>query len=466
MEINKKEKIIKALALIISIMITLGTIIVFGKYLLRFIMVPLNLLSNEILREMSLYIVKEILVIIANIILILFLFKILYLYIYYFLKQIVNKKIIKGILLLIPVIAILVLLLYVKSNVHYLLRNSILLISYIVALICVPIIILGRNILKETKHKKIKIIILILLIIFIYTVNFESVIHYAEVVVQNISGTSFKELFTEEKEEVLDLSYLNNYAQVMARDGYLDKYDVTQILSIVDSKSMKIFINYKDSSKNIDLNLTNKEDEEIAKLKDSLESNFYKFNYEVNKENQITVNIERYVLEDKPENAEKNSEIILKGNKDLNLIKKVNSKVDYENYNYIFENEMAGEKEISGGEIYSLNFLLVYDKEDENFVPVQIGETNYALIESYIVNSRGIEITLKPGISLKKEDYTLRINRYNENLEILKEKGTNYYYKYEPVVDILTNSKNSTVLEIDFDQTYKLEDFKNIEIIF
>ena len=62
MEINKKEKIIKALALIISIMITLGTIIVFGKYLLRFIMVPLNLLSNEILREMSLYIVKEILV--------------------------------------------------------------------------------------------------------------------------------------------------------------------------------------------------------------------------------------------------------------------------------------------------------------------------------------------------------------------------------------------------------------------
>ena len=59
---------------------------------------------------------------------------------------------------------------------------------------------------------------------------------------------------------------------------------------------MKIFINYKDSSKNIDSNLTNKEDDEIAKLKDSLESNFYKFNYEVNKENQITVNIERYVL--------------------------------------------------------------------------------------------------------------------------------------------------------------------------
>ena len=134
---------------------------------------------------------------------------------------------------------------------------------------------------------------------------------------------------------------------------------------------MKIFINYKDSSKNIDLNLTNKEDEEIAKLKDSLESNFYKFNYEVNKENQITVNIERYVLEDKPENAEKNSEIILKGNKDLNLIKKVNSKVDYENYNYIFENEMVGEKEISVGEIYSLNFLLVYDKEDTTSGPMQ-----------------------------------------------------------------------------------------------
>ncbi len=466
METNKEDKIIKVLAIIISIIITLGTITVFGKYLFGFIAVPLNLLSNEIFREMSLYVIKEILILITNLILILFLFKILYLYIYYFLKQIVNKKIIKGILLLIPVVAILVLLLYVRNNVHYLLRNSILLISYIIALICAPIIILGRNILKEMKNKKIRLVILMLLTIFIYTVNFSSVINYAEVVVQNLSGNSIKKLLIKEDSSTLDLSYLNNYTQIMARDGYLDKYDVTQILSIVDSKSMKIFINYKDSSKNIDLNLTNKEDEKIAKLKDNLESNFYKFNYEINDEKQIIVNIERYVIDEVSENTEKNSEIVLKGNKNQSLVEKTKNSVDNQSFNYVFENEMKQDNQFNVASLYSLNLLLVYDEESNNYIPVDIGESNYKLIESYKVYSTGIEITLKQEVNLQKEDYTLRINRYDENLEILKEKDTNYYYKYEPVVDILTNSKNSTVLEIDFDKTYELEDLKNIEIIF
>lgn len=463
MEINKKQdKILKSISMLISLVLILGAILIFKKYLVRFAYIPLSIASNGI----TMLFKWQILILISNLILIILLWKILYLYLNYFLKQIVNKKILKGILLLIPIIVVPVLLLYIKDNVNYLLRNSILLICYIFALVCAPIIILGENILKDIKHKKIKIVILIILMIFIYVVNFTSVIHFAEVVVQNLSASSIKNLFEKEQTETLDLSYLNSYTQKVARNGYLDMYDIKQILTIVDSKSMKIFINYKDSSNDINLELTNKEDEKIAKLKESLESNFYKFNYEVSENNEITVNIERYVIEKNSENIEKNSKIILKGNKNQNLVEKNQNFVDNQSFNYVFDNKMKSAKDFEGADLYSLNLLLVYDEESKNYIPVDIGETNYNLIESYKVYSTGIEITLKPGVNLKKEDYTLRINRYNENLEIPNEKNINYYYKYEPVVDVLTSSKNSTVLDIKFDNTYKLENLKNIEIIF
>ena len=463
MEINKKQdKILKSISMLISLVLILGAIVILKKYLVRFAYIPLSIASNGI----TMLFKWQILILISNLILIILLWKILYLYLNYFLKQIVNKKILKGILLLIPIIVVPVLLLYIKDNVNYLLRNSILLICYILALICAPIIILGENILKDMKHKKIRIVILIILMIFIYAVNFNSVIHFAEVVVQNLSASSIKNLFEKEQTETLDLSYLNSYTQKVARNGYLDMYDIKQILTIVDSKSMKIFINYKDSSNDINLELTNKEDEKITKLKESLESNFYKFNYEVSENNEITVNIERYVIEKNSENIEKNSKIILKGNKNQNLVEKNQNFVDNQSFNYVFDNKMKSAKDFEGADLYSLNLLLVYDEESKNYIPVDIGETNYNLIESYKVYSTGIEIILKPGVNLKKEDYTLRINRYNENLEIPNEKNINYYYKYEPVVDVLTSSKNSTVLDIKFDNTYKLENLKNIEIIF
>lgn len=446
--ISKKiDKILKFISAIISIALIIFGIVMFKRYLIKFTYLPG--------------------VFISFLILILMLVKILYLYLYNFLKLIINKKIVKGILLLIPVIVMPVILIYIKYNVHYLLRNSVILICYIVATVCLPIIILGINILNDIKYKKMKIIISVILMIYIYVLNSNLLVVYAKVVVQNLSGNTIENLLEKEKSE-LDLSYLNSYTQKMARNGYLDKFDVTKILSIVDSKSAKIFINYKDSLSNIDLKITNKEDEKIATLKNSLEAEYYKFNYEVNENNEITVNIERYVIENNINTVEeKNSEIILTGNKNLNIIENINKNfTDEKDVNYNFENKINIANNLTGKEIYSLKLLFVYDKETNNYVPVDEQSTNYSLIKSYKVNSNKIQIILNDGAILEKQDYTLRLNRYDDNLSIPKEKNTNYYYKYEPVVDTYLNSTNNIILEIEFDNMYRIKDLKNIEIIF
>ena len=105
--------------------------------------------------------------------------------------------------------------------------------------------------------------------------------------------------------------------------------------------------------------------------------------------------------------------------------------------------------------------LLVYD--NENFIPVTDNIDEYNLIKSYKVYSSGIDIILQDGVDLINEDYTLRINRYNDNLEV-----TNgyYYYEYEPVVTQGIYSGGNILLEIKFPQTYTIEELKNIEIIF
>lgn len=447
--ISKKiDKILKFISMIISIALIFSGIVIFKKYLIKFTYLPL--------------------VFISFLILILMLVKILYLYLYNFLKLIINKKIVKGILLLIPVIVMPIILIYIKYNVHYLLRNSVILICYIVATVCLPIIILGINILNDIKYKKTKIIISVVLMIYIYVLNFNLLVNYARIVVQNLSGNTIENLIDKEENSNLDLSYLNEYTQKIARNGYLNKYDITKILNIVDSKSVKIFINYKDSLSNIDLKITNKEDEKIETLKNSLESEYYKFNYEVNENDEITVNIERYVIENNSSNIkEKNSEIILSGNKNLNIIENINKNfTDEKDVNYNFENKINITNNLTGKEIYSLKLLFVYDKESNNYVPVDEQNIDYNLIKSYKVNSNKIQIVLKDGASLEKKDYTLRINRYDDNLNIFKEKDNNYYYKYEPVVDTYCNSNNNIVLEINFDNIYKIRDLKNIEIIF
>ena len=77
-----------------------------------------------------------------------------------------------------------------------------------------------------------------------------------------------------------------------------------------------------------------------------------------------------------------------------------------------------------------------------------------------------MSITLKNNVTLSKEDYTIRVNRYDDNLNVKENKDDNYYYKYEPVATQLKDSEGNIVIEFNFENTYSLKDLKNIEIIF
>lgn len=88
------------------------------------------------------------------------------------------------------------------------------------------------------------------------------------------------------------------------------------------------------------------------------------------------------------------------------------------------------------------------------------------MIASYEVTSTSLTITLNNDTNLNVLDYTLRINRYDDNLAIPEDKNYNYNYHYEPVVTTSTNGTGNTVLTFEFDDILSLEKINNIEIIF
>ena len=67
---------------------------------------------------------------------------------------------------------------------------------------------------------------------------------------------------------------------------------------------------------------------------------------------------------------------------------------------------------------------------------------------------------------MNKKDYTIRVNRYDENLKIKQEKDSKYYYKFEPVATETQDSNGNIIIEFKFNDIYELKDLKNIEIIF
>ena len=259
-----------------------------------------------------------------------------------------------------------------------------------------------------------------------------------------------------------NLIYLQNYKQKMDEKGYIDKFDVENILNIVDHRTDKIIVKYINGEEIIELNNTdNQMDKE---LEPKLEANYYKLDYE-HKDNETIIYIERYQYE-LSETLEKNEEIELTGafpNYEIN-----NIKANYETLedtNYTFENEVNVEE---GREttLDNLRILFVFDEERNNYIPYVENTGELRNIKSYKIYSTGMSITLKDNITLNKEDYTIRVNRYDDNLNVKENKDANYYYKYEPVVTQLKDSEGNIVIEFEFENTYSLKDLKNIEIIF
>lgn len=322
--------------------------------------------------------------------------------------------------------------------------------AYILLVVVLPLIVIGFLILKN--RKKQEIIIAIILVIALYVFCAESLVDSASKIISSISTST-----TNTNDPGTDITYLKNYADKMSRNGYLSKYDVTQIIKLSDSKSKEIFINYKDESSDIDIKITNKEDDKIQELIDTLKYDYYTFNYNINDNNEITINIERYIIETNTK-KEKN-DFTLTGTKNTEIIENTYKYIG--DNNFTFENEIKLNSQSEEKQLEGFKMLLVYD--NENFIPVTDNVEEYNLIKSYKVYSSGIDIVLQDGVDLINEDYTLRINRYNDNLEVT---DGYYYYEYEPVVTQATYSGGNILLEIRFDKTYTIEELKNIEIIF
>ena len=249
---------------------------------------------------------------------------ILYKYIYTIFKMFKKKKVITPILMILLVILLTVGIFYIESNVNYILKNSIILLIYILGVICIPMIILVFSVINSSKYNKIKIAVSLLLLIYIYTINMEFLIISAKMIITNLSNHSIYELLEKEDEDDnVNLTYLEDYAQKFAKNGYLNKYDITQILDLTDKKSKEMTIYYQDEKSNINIETTNKNDEEMENLKNTLKAEYYKYHYEKDEKKQIKIYIKKYSLEQNS-NQEKNENIVLKGTKNTEIVENVN----------------------------------------------------------------------------------------------------------------------------------------------
>lgn len=127
--------------------------------------------------------------------------------------------------------------------------------------------------------------------------------------------------------------------------------------------------------------------------------------------------------------------------------------------NYTFKNDINLKTDEKNLKYMKVCFQL---KDDlTNFVPVEDKEENYNMIDSYLIASSVMEITLKPGVQLENKYYTVRFNRYDENFNI----QANCKYIFEPVAEIGTDSKGRQVIFVNYKDVYPLGELKNIEFI-
>ena len=448
---NKFKQIIKnplyIFAVLLIIVIIGFAISFFYKSFTKFYIKPTTGFSILILISMIMYII--------------------YKYLYTIINKFKNKKIIMPLLMILLIIIFWISIFYIKYSVNYMLRNVVVLLIYITCVICVPVIILGFSILTNSKYKIAKIVISLLFLIYIYVINYQFLIFSAKEIIITFSNNSFVELLKKEVKDEVDISYLEIYAQKYAKNGYLNKYDISQILDLTDKKSKEMNIFYKDEMSNIDMQTTNKNDEEMKTLKNILKAEYYKYYYEQEDE-QIKIYIDRYMIEE-TRKKEKNDDIIIKGTKHIEIINCIDKYgTDEESRNFCFINEIKTEKAEEDKILNSFNILFAYDENSQNYIPIIEDINECKFIEFYKIYSRAIEITLKKGTELKNTDYTIRINRYNKDLQILNNIITDnlYYYEYEPVVTKMEDSEGRVVLEMKFNRDYTRKELKNIEIIF
>lgn len=446
-----KEKI-KKVSLIVSIIIVVGASFVFAK--------PIYALALGVLYNPRW---DTTLMLLSAIFLMGSMIYILYTYLLCIIEAFQNKKKCKPILMLLFIALVIAIAIILELEARTFLGTVFIPFLYIVCVIVIPIIVLGIILLKESNHKIRKIILAIIWIavtIGIYSIHYTYLTTATNAVISNVQGFFVSDEDTTTNLTEYNLIYLENYKQKMESEGYLDKFDVENILRIVDSRVDHIIVHYNNGQEEFEYN--NVDNQLTEELGSKLEGDFYKFQY-THKNEQTDIYIEKYESET-TESNEKNADIFLTTEPNYNV---TNITADYEtedDENYLIENRVNLEK---GTEktIDSLEIVFAYDSERHNYIPY-VDDEQLSMIESYEIYSTGMSITLKEGVTLTKKDYTLRINRYNENLVVDEDEEPFYYYQYEPIAEETKDSNGNTVIEFSFDNTYPLGDLKNIEIIF